>query len=59
MPKAALARQAIPNCHIVFIEGQEMKDMIVPFFQVLHEANAKAVGGALPGDDFYHLPDHE
>ncbi len=59
MPKAALARQAIPNCHIVFIEGQEMKDMIVPFFQVLYEANAKAVGGALPGEDFYYVPAHE
>lgn len=59
MPKAAVARQAIPNCHIVFITGQEMKTMITPFFQVLYDANAKAVGGALPEDDFYYLPDHE
>lgn len=56
LPKAAVAAKAIPNCHIVFVAGEEMKASIEPFFQVLFDANAKAVGGALPGDDFYYLP---
>lgn len=55
IPKAAVARKAIPNCHIVFISGEEMKAQIAPFFQVLFNANPKSVGGALPADDFYYV----
>ena len=35
-------------------EGQEMKDTLSGFLQVLYDANPKSVGGALPGDDFYY-----
>jgi len=56
IPKAAVAQKAIPNCHIVYIAGEEMKTMIAPFFDVLFEANPKSVGGTLPADDFYFLP---
>lgn len=55
IPKAAVAKKAIPNCHIVFVSGAEMKTMIVPFFEVLHSANPKSVGGTLPGEDFYYI----
>ena len=54
LPKAAVAKRAIPNCHIVFVTGAEMKAQIEPFFQILFDANAKSVGGALPGGDFYY-----
>lgn len=54
MASAALAEKAIPNCNIVCIEGQEMKDILSGFLQVLYDANPKSVGGALPGDDFYY-----
>lgn len=54
LPKAAVAARAIPNCHIVFIEGEEMKAQIEPFFQMLYDANPASVGGALPGEDFYY-----
>ena len=54
MPKAAVATKAIPNCHIVFITGAEMKAQIVPFFQMLFDANPKSIGGEMPGDDFYY-----
>lgn len=55
IPKAAVAKKAIPNCHIVFITGEEMKSQIAPFFQVLYNANPKSVGGELPGEDFYYI----
>ena len=42
------------NCHIVFVEGEEMKAQIEPFFQMLYDANPASVGGALPGEDFYY-----
>ena len=54
MPKAAVAARAIPNCHIVFIEGDAMRTQIEPLYNVLHAAKPASVGGALPGDDFYY-----
>lgn len=53
IPKAALAKKALPNCNICFITGEEavkcMKDML----GVLFEANPSSVGGKLPSDSFY------
>ena len=54
LPKAAVAKRAIPNCHIVFVEGEEMKAQIEPFFEMLLDANPASVGGKLPADDFYY-----
>ena len=55
MPKAAVAARAIPNCHIVFVEGAQMRTQIEPLYGLLHAANPASVGGALPGDDFYYV----
>lgn len=55
MPKAAAAERAIPNCHIVFIEGDAMRAQIAPLYALLYEANPASIGGALPGDDFYYV----
>ena len=52
---AAVAEKAIPYCNIVCITGQEMKDAVQGYFQVLYDQNPKSVGGTLPGDDFYCL----
>ena len=55
MPKAAVAARAIPNCHIVFIEGEAVRAQVEPLYEVLHAANPASIGGALPGDDFYYV----
>lgn len=55
--KAAVAEQAIPKCNIVFISGNEMRTKIEGFLEILFDMNPKAVGGALPGDDFYYGAD--
>lgn len=55
MPKAAVAARAIPNCHIVFVEGAQMRSQIEPLYSLLYAANPASVGGALPGDDFYYV----
>ena len=36
MPKAAVAARAIPNCHIVFVEGAQMRQQIEPLYNLLH-----------------------
>jgi NitT/TauT family transport system substrate-binding protein len=51
---AAVAKKALPACNITFIEGSEMKEKLSGYLSVLFEQNAKAVGGALPADDFYY-----
>ena len=53
--KAAIAEKAIPYCNITYIEGSEMKTIMEGYLNVLFEQNPKAVGGALPGDDFYYV----
>lgn len=55
IPKAAVAERAIPNCHIVFVEGEAMRAQIEPLYELLYEANPASVGGALPDDAFYYV----
>jgi NitT/TauT family transport system substrate-binding protein len=50
----AIAKKAIPNCKMVTISGEEMKTKTVPYLQILFDSDAKSVGGALPGEDFYY-----
>lgn len=52
--KEPIARKAIPFCHIVSITGEEMKQSLEGYLQVLYEQSPEAVGGALPGEDFYY-----
>ena len=54
VPKAAIAKRALPNCNIVFVTGEEMKTDLSAFLGVLFAANPKSVGGALPEMDFYY-----
>ena len=51
---AAVAEKALPACNIVCITGSEMKDKLSGYLQVLCDASADSVGGAMPGDDFYY-----
>ena len=51
---AAVAQKAIPACNITFIAGGEMKQALSGYLSVLFEQNPKAVGGTMPGDDFYY-----
>ena len=51
---AAVAEKALPECNIVCITGEEMKEDLSGYLAVLADQNAEAVGGALPGDDFYY-----
>ena len=50
---AEVAQKALPECNIVFIEGDEMKEKLSGYLSVLFEQNPQSVGGALPDDAFY------
>lgn len=50
----AVAVKAIPECNIVFWEGEEMKKAAEGFLTVLYNANPKSVGGKLPDEGLYY-----
>lgn len=52
--KAAIAQKALPECNIVFIDGQEMQQIASGFLQVLFDSNPAMVGGKLPDEDLYY-----
>ena len=51
--KAAIAKKALPGCNIVCLTGDDLKSNASAYLQVLFDADPAAVGGAMPGDDFY------
>lgn len=51
---AEVAKQAIPECSIVFITGEELGTMLSGYLNILFEQNPQTVGGAVPDDGFYY-----
>lgn len=54
--KEPIALKAIPKCNITYIDGADMKQAMSGYLEVLYEQNPESIGGALPGDDFYYVP---
>lgn len=55
VPDAGVAQAAIPRCHIVYLDGEEMTTALKGYLLVLFTADPRSVGGSLPGDDFYRV----
>lgn len=53
----AIAKKAIPTCNLCYVTGKEMKTNVNGYLNVLFTADKKAVGGAMPADDFYYKAD--
>lgn len=49
-----IAKKAIPQSNITFITGEQMKNDLSGYLNVLFESNPKSVGGEIPKDDFYY-----
>ena len=54
--KEPIALKAIPKCNITYIDGADMKQALSGYLEVLYEQNPESICGALPGDDFYYVP---
>lgn len=54
--KEPIAKKAIPACNITCMTGQEMKQALMGYLQVLYEMNPESVGGSMPEDGFYYVP---
>lgn len=55
IPAAAVAKAAIPEANIVFIDGEEMKASLEGFFKVLHSFAPASVGGKVPDENIYYI----
>jgi NitT/TauT family transport system substrate-binding protein len=54
-PNAKIAAAAIPQINLIYVDGEEMRDSIQGYFEVLAAADPKSVGGGIPADDFYYV----
>ena len=50
-----IAERAIPRCNLAYYGGSELKSSLSGYLAVLYGFDPAAVGGALPGEDFYYL----
>jgi NitT/TauT family transport system substrate-binding protein len=50
-----IAKEAIPQSSIHTITGKEMKHVLSGFLQIMYDFNPEAIGGKMPGEDFYYL----
>ena len=55
LPKAAMAKKALPNCNICYIAGEEMKTVMNTFCEKIFDYDKASIGGALPTDGFYYI----
>ena len=53
--KAAIALKAIPYCNVTLITGTAMKEQLIPYLQVLSDANPASVGGSIPDDTGFYI----
>ena len=53
IPSAAVAKLAMPRLGLTFVDGAQMVTGVSGYFQVLHAADPKSVGGAIPDSGFY------
>ena len=55
IPKAPLAKKALPACNICYMAGEEMKTSLNSFYKVLFDMAPASIGGAIPDDGIYYL----
>lgn len=51
----AVAKKAIPNCNVVYMDGAEMKSAMSGFLKALQTIAPASIGNNLPTDDFYFV----
>ena len=51
---ANVAKKAIPNCNVCYLDGAAMKTAMEEYLNVLYTIKAQSIGGKLPEADFYY-----
>ena len=53
-PSAAIAKKAIPQCHLVFLSGDNMMSALSDYYLTLYAIDKASVGGSVPDDGIYY-----
>ena len=53
---APVAKKALPNCNVCFLDGDAMKSAMETYLGILSGINAASIGGKLPAENFYYIP---
>ena len=53
---APVAKKALPNCNVCFLDGAAMKSAMETYLGILSGINAASIGGKLPAENFYYIP---
>ena len=51
---APVAKKALPNCNVCFLDGAAMKSAMETYLGILYGIAPVSVGNKLPADDFYY-----
>ena len=54
LPKAAIAKKALPNCNLCYFAGNDMKLVMNAFCEKIFDYDPKSIGGKMPADGFYY-----
>lgn len=54
LPKAPIAKKALPNCNLCFIAGNDMKALMNTFCDAIFKQDAESIG-KMPDDNFYYV----
>jgi len=57
VPKAAVAKAALPDANLIFEDGDDMAAEIQGYYQVLYSADPSSIGGSIPDGAFYYDAD--
>ena len=55
-PNAAIAKQAIPQCHLAFLSGGDMMSALSDYYLTLYAIDPASIGGSVPDDGIYYIP---
>ena len=55
IPKAAVAKRALPDANLCFVTGEDMVSGIQGYYGVLFAADPASIGGSIPDSGFYYL----
>lgn len=59
LEKEPIAKEALPACNITYIDGENMKQSLSGYLNVLYEMEPSSVGNNMPEDDFYYIAQGE
>lgn len=55
VPSVEIAAKAIPQCNLIYLDGEDMRNAIQDYFFALAEIDPAAIGGSVPDDAFYFI----